>query len=73
MRVYVERSVTQLTGPAEADRDSRADDETHIVINGGGRGLLVRMTLSTLMKALDNPQLVDVTAAPKKDTSSGQT
>ena len=73
MRVYVERSVAQLTGPAEADSEDAADDEASIVINGGGRGLLVRMALSTLMRALDSPQLIDVTAAPKKEASSGQT
>ena len=68
MRVFVERSVTQLKGPAEADSESKVDDEsTYIVINGGGRGLLVRMTVETLMKALDEPQLIEVTAAPKKN------
>ena len=68
MRVYVERSVTQLRGRAEADCESSesvADDEASIVINGGGRGLLVRMTVHSLMTALDNPQLIDVTAPPK--------
>ena len=60
--------MTELRGPAEAEGSGEViDNETTIVINGGGRGLLVRMTLQTLLKALDNPQLVDVIAAPKGD------
>ena len=69
MQIYVERSVTQLRGPAEVDSDGKEDGESSIVINGGGRGLLVRMTVDTLMKALDNPQLIEVTAAPKTDST----
>ena len=65
----MERSVTELTGPAEVDSGGKEGDESSIVINGGGRGLLVRMTLDTLMKALDNPQLIEVTAAPKADST----
>ena len=70
MRVNVERSIAQLIGPAEADSEEKEDGESSIVINGGGRGLLVRMSVDTLMRALDSPTLIDVTAAPKTGSTT---
>ena len=57
--VYLERSVAQLRGAAEEGGDETADDAA-VFINGGGRGLLVRMTVSALLAAL-HPTLIDVT------------
>ena len=56
--VFLQSSVTELRGAAEEGGDELAEDAA-VFINGGGRGLLVRMTISALLAAL-RPTLIDV-------------
>ena len=80
-QICLQRTVLELRGRAELEGKEATDVEgvegadggdAVIYVNGGGRGLLVRMMVSSLVHALQ-PTLVDVTKADAQPADSSGT